>query len=153
MPKRWQEDSALVDGLAENLMEMLPVFPKQLLRMEELAHSFGMPMSHLQVLILLGDGELTVGELSRRLRIAKPNITPMVDTLQTAQLVERVHGQADRRLVSVRLLPAGRELLAQLQQEIGKQVAQWNGHLSRSEVKSLTAALGVVIRLTNDLWT
>lgn len=153
MPKRWQEDAALVDGLADNLLGLLPVFPKQLLRVEELVRSYGMPLSHMQILILLMDGELSVGQLSQKLGIAKPNITPLVDALQGAGLVERARSQADRRVVSVRLLPAGEELLARLRQDIARQVAAWRGSLSRSEAKGLSAALGSIIRLAGNLET
>lgn len=151
MPKRWQEDAALVEGMAGNLLGLLPVFPKRLLRVEELVRSYGMPLSHMQILILLMDGELSVGQLSQQLGIAKPNITPLVDALQDAKLVERARSQADRRVVSVRLLPTGEELLARLRQDIARQVAAWRGSLSRSEAKSLSAALGSIIRLAENL--
>lgn len=151
MPKHWQDDPALVDGLAGNLMGLLAVFPKRLLRLDELVHSYGMPLSHLQILILLMDGELSIGQLSQQLGIAKPNITPLVDGLQGANLVERVRYAADRRVVTVRLLPAGEKLLASLRQDIGRQVTAWHGSLSRSEAKGLSTALGSIIRLAEHL--
>lgn len=151
MPKRWQDDAALVEGLADNLLGLLPVFPKRLLRVEELVRSYGMPLSHMQILILLMGGELSVGQLSQQLGIAKPNVTPLVDAMQNASLVERVRSQKDRRIVSVRLLPAGEELLENLRQDIGRQAVAWRGSLSRSEAKSLSAALGSIIRLAEGL--
>lgn len=151
MPKRWQDDATLVDGLADNLLGLLPVFPKGLVRVDELMHTYGMPLSHMQILILLSGGGLSVGQLSQRLGIAKPNITPLVDALQSSGLVERVRSTVDKRVVSVRLLPEGETLLSKLRQDVARQIAAWRCALSRSEAKTLSTALASVIRLAEGL--
>ena len=58
---------------------------------------------------------MSVSEISRRFGIAKPNITPLVDRLISAGLVERVRNKADRRVVDVYILDAGREKLREIQ--------------------------------------
>ena len=151
MPKKWNEDQTLVDSVAANLMEMLPVFPKGLVRTDELVRDHKMPFSHMQILVMLERGDMSIGEISQRLGIAKPNITPMVDIMRDAGLVERVRSQADKRIVHVHLLDAGRARVAALQKDIAAQAAAWKGNLSRSEIKELNSAMVSIIRITGSM--
>lgn len=147
MPKRWQDDTALVDGLAGNLMELLSIFPKRMIHVDELVHTYGMPLSHIQILILLSEGPLSVGQLSERMGVAKPNMTPLIDSLRDAGLVQRVRSGLDKRVVSVDLLPKGKATLDSIRLDVARQIAAWPGSLSRSEAKELNAAAGSMIRL------
>lgn len=151
MSKRWQDDPALVEGLAENLVELMAIFPKRMVHVEELVRTYAMPLSHIQILIMLADREQTVGQLSERMGIAKPNMTPLVDSLQAAGLVRRVRSELDKRVVSVRLLPAGEELLCRIRQDVASQVAAWPGAFSRSEAKALSTAAASMIRLAKSM--
>ena len=151
MPKKWNEDQALVDSVAANLFEMLPVFPKGLVHTEELVRDHQMPFSHIQILVMLAKEELSIGQISQRLGIAKPNITPLVDIMRDGGLVERVRSQTDRRIVHVRLLESGREKLAGIHKDIAAQVAAWKGNLSRSEIKELSNAMASIIRITGSM--
>ena len=75
MPKKHAIDADLVESIAGNLFDALPVFPKRMLRLDQIQHKHHMPLSHIQILAMLGGGgELSIGELSRQLAIAKPNI-------------------------------------------------------------------------------
>lgn len=141
----------MLDGLAGNLVELMSIFPKRMLHVDELVHTHGMPLSHIQILIMLSDGELTIGQLSKRMNIAKPNMTPLVDSLRDAGLVQRVRSDQDKRVVCVRLLPKGEALLSSLRQDVARQVAAWPGSLNRSEVKELNASVGSIIRLVKSI--
>lgn len=151
MPKKWSNDAELVGRVAGNLFEALPLFPKRLLRVDELARQQQMPFSHIQILIMLAAEELSIGQISDRLGIAKPNVTPMVDTLRDAGLVERIRDERDRRIVNVRLLPQGEERLQMIRASIEEQVTRWPGAFSRSEVKELSNALATLIRMAGGM--
>jgi len=151
VPKKWNEDQALVNSVAANLFEMLPVFPKGLVHTDELVRDHQMPFSHIQILVMLSGEELSIGQISQRLGIAKPNITPLVDIMRDNGLVERVRSQTDRRIVHVRLLEAGREKLKGIHEDIANQVAAWKGQLSRSEIKELSNAMASIIRIAGSL--
>ena len=147
MPKKWSDDTALVGSLAGNLMEALPLFPKRLVHVDALVREHQMPYSHIQILVLLSSGVLSIGEISDRLGIAKPNITPLVDSLHQGEMVERVRDEHDRRIVNVRLLPKGEEKLEAIRASILEQVSDWRGQFSRSEMKELNTALASMIRI------
>ena len=151
MPKKWNEDALLVDSVAENLFEMLPVFPKSLLHIDALVRDHQMPFSHIQILVMLAQGDMSIGQISERLGIAKPNITPLVDILRDNGLVERIRSTTDRRIVHVHLLPAGAEKLARIRSDIAAQVKEWKGNFSRSEVKELNNALASIVRLAASI--
>lgn len=151
MPKKWNEDHALVDSVAMNLFEMLPLFPKGLVHMDEIVRAHQMPFSHIQILVMLAGENLSIGQISQRLGIAKPNITPLVDVMRDSGLVERVRSQTDRRIVHVRLLEAGKEKLEAIRSDIAEQVAAWKGGLSRSEIKELNNAMASIIRIAGSI--
>lgn len=151
MPKKWNEDITLINGVAGNLAEALPLFPKRLLHTDALVRDHQMPFSHIQILIMLAGEDMSIGQISDRLGIAKPNITPLVDTMRDSGLVERIRSEKDRRIVNVHLLPKGREKVEAIRQDIAGQVAEWKGSFSRSEIKELNNALATIIRIVNHM--
>ena len=151
MAKNWTEDAALVGAITHNLFEALPLLPKRLVRVDSITHEFGMPFSHIQIVCMLSDKELTIGEISASLGIAKPNITPLLDSLSDRGVLERVRSDKDRRIVYVRLLPQGRELAEKLQGCIETQVLDWPKGFNHSDIKRLNNALAYLIEVGNQL--
>ncbi len=151
MAKKWSVDSALVESVAANLVELLPLFPKRLIRLDALVREHEMPFSHIQILVLLAEGAMAIGTLSDKLSIAKPNITPLVDSLREQHYVERVRDARDRRIVNVCITDSGLEKLQAIQRSVAKQVAEWPGLFSRSEVKAFKGALSGVIRMAMEV--
>ena len=107
MTKKRPIDPAMIEAVAQNMFYALPMIKKRLLHMNAVQKEHGTPMSHVQVLAMLQDaGTMSVSEISRRLGIAKPNITPLLDNLAARGLLERQRSETDRRVVNVVLLKA-----------------------------------------------
>lgn len=151
MPRKRIADAAFTDSIASNLLEALPVFPKRLLMTDAVSRDQHMPPSHIQILVILSGGDMSVGELSDRLGIAKPNITPLVDALRDQGLVERQKDSRDRRIVNVHLLDSGREKLSEIHAYLERQVDVWAGQLSRSELKEFNNALASLLRMLGQV--
>ena len=151
MAKHWTDDQALVEAISGNLYQALPLLPKRLVRVDALTRKFGMPFSHIQILCMLSDREMSIGEISASLGIAKPNITPLLDALHERGVLERCRSEQDRRIVNVRLLPEGRELAAALQESISTQVMGWPRTFSHSDIKRLNNALAYLIEVGAQL--
>ncbi len=151
MAKKSSADMVLVESITEYLLAGLPVLPKKLLKTDVLQQAHAMPVSQMQILILLRDGPMSVGDLSRRLGIAKPNITPLINSLHTAELVSRFRDEADHRVTRVQLLPKGEERLQAIIQSYRTCVSDWMEKLSRSETKELNNALATLLRLLSVL--
>lgn len=145
MAKHWTDDAALVDALSRNLYEALPLLPKRLVKVDAITREFGMPFSHIQILCMLSGTEMSIGEISARLGIAKPNVTPLLDALVERHLLTRCRSEEDRRIVNVRLLPEGDELAEQLRNSIAGQVTDWPKGFSHSDIKRLNNALAYLI--------
>lgn len=151
MAKNWTDDKVLVEAISRNLYEALPLLPKRLVRVDAITHEFGMPFSHIQILCMLSEREMTIGEISASLGIAKPNITPLLDSLHERGILERCRSDKDRRIVNVRLMPEGRALAEQVKGCIGKQVSDWPTTFNHSDIKRLNNALAYLIEIGNRL--
>lgn len=147
MAKRWTDDAALVGAISRNLYDALPLLPKRLVRVDALTRELGMPFSHIQILCMLSEREMTIGEISTRLGIAKPNITPLLDALHERGVLERCRSEKDRRIVNVRLLPEGQELAEKLKERICGQLREWPESFSVSDMKRLNNALAYLIEV------
>lgn len=145
-------DTVLMDSIAQNLFDALPIFRKRVLHLDAIQREHGIPLSHVQVLALLNDHDsLPISELSRRLGIAKSNVTPLVDRLCSLHLAERCRDLQDRRVINVRILPEGQAKLAQIRQTLVQEVDGWADQFSTAELKSLNRALGCIIRTLGSL--
>lgn len=151
MARQWNEDKALVGAISQNLYDALPLLPKRLVRVDSITREFGMPFSHIQILCMLSDREMTIGEISTSLGIAKPNITPLLDALSERGVLERCRSEKDRRIVNVRLLPEGQDLAGKLRESIADQVAAWPEGFSVSDIKRLNNALAYLIEMGRRL--
>ena len=151
MAKHWTDDAALIESISKNLYEALPLLPKRLVRVDAITREFGMPFSHIQILCMLSDKEMTIGDISSNLGIAKPNITPLLDALHERGILERCRSEKDRRIVNVRLLPEGQVLAAKVRQAIAEQVLEWPRSFSTSDIKRLNNALSYLIEISSEL--
>ena len=152
MTKKRTIDPAMIDTVAQNMFHILPLIKKRLLHMDLVQREHGTPLSHVQVLAMLQDaGTMSVSEISRRLGIAKPNITPLVDRLFEAGFVDRQHDENDRRVVNIVLLPAGTEKLAAIRATIARQIQVQAEDLSVSEFRELSDSLSSVVRILSSL--
>ncbi|MDO5298910.1 MAG: MarR family transcriptional regulator [Clostridia bacterium] len=152
MTKKRTIDPNMIDSVAQNMFHVLPLIKKRLLHMDLVQKEHGTPLSHVQVLAMLQDaGTMSVSEISRRLGIAKPNITPLVDRLYAAGYVDRQHDENDRRVVNIVLLPAGEEKLAAIRATIARQIQVQSEDLSVSEFRELNDALASVVRILSSL--
>lgn len=151
MAKHWTDDAALVDAISQNLFDALPLLPKRLVRVDAITREFGMPFSHIQILCMLCDREMTIGDIGTSLGIAKPNITPLLDALRERGVLDRCRSEKDRRIVNVRLLPEGQALAKKLRASLADQVADWPEGFSLSDVKRLNNALAYLIEASRRL--
>ncbi len=151
MAKHWTDDQNLVEAISGNLYQALPLLPKRLVRVDALTREYGMPFSHIQIICLLSDGAMSIGEISMSLGIAKPNITPLLDALNERGVLERCRSEKDRRIVNVRLLPEGQELADRLRTSICTQVMEWPRSFSHSDIKRLNNALAYLVEMGAQL--
>lgn len=79
--------------------------------------------------------------LSSRLVSRAPDITRMLDKLESNQWIERIRSIEDRRTVLVKITTGGKKLLREIAQPLGESHAAQLGHLSSKELKQLCELL------------
>ena len=148
MARKHQPNDELIDSISQNLFLAIPLFRKRLLHMDVLQREYNIPLSHVQIMAMLNDhGSMNVSEISRRLGIAKPNITPLIDHLIENQYVERVRDEHDRRMVNVNICPVGITKLAEIRGKMKELVGDWASALNASELRELNNSLTTLTRL------
>lgn len=145
-------DPAVVDCIAQNIFHVMPLLRKRLLRLDAVQAEHGIPLSHVQVLSMLDEaGSMSVSEISRRFGIAKPNITPLVDRLINAGLVDRMRNSADRRVVNVVILDSGRQKLKEIKESLYTHVLSWSNNMSHEDFEEFSRSLASIVRILGDM--
>jgi DNA-binding MarR family transcriptional regulator len=80
-------------------------------------------------------------ELAGRLVSRAPDITRLLDKLEERRLIERDRPADNRRIVRIGITPAGIALLDELREPLRACHGRQLGHLSRKELRDLTALL------------
>lgn len=63
---------------------------------------------------LIKEGELTIGELSGKMYLACSTVTDLLDRMERNLLVVRVKDERDRRIVRIRVLDKGHQLIEEV---------------------------------------
>ncbi len=98
------------------------------------------------VKILEQIGDLSLSELSERIRAQNSTVTGIIDRMEREGLVVRERSKEDRRVVYIRLTPKGRKLAEEIPvepMEIFRNALQC---LSANETRELLKILGKVAR-------
>ena len=112
-------------------------------RLGRLFRGFGLTSSQYNVLrILRGEGKpLPSLEIAERMIQIVPAITGLIDRLEKQQLVVRQRCQDDRRVVYVAITRKATDLLKQIDKPLEELQKQLIGHLSASELSTLSRLL------------
>ena len=83
-------------------------------------------------------GDATVGELAHAAGVATPTVTRMLGSLERDGIVERHRDEGDRRVVRIRLTPAGRALMDEKRAWIAKRQREVYAGLSEPDRRAAT---------------
>jgi DNA-binding MarR family transcriptional regulator len=95
----------------------------------------------LRILRGAGAEALSCGEISERMVRRDPDLTRLLDRLESRGLVERTRGTSDRRVVLAKITSEGRRLLESLDDPIRKMVKQSLSHMPESRLALLSELL------------
>jgi DNA-binding MarR family transcriptional regulator len=110
------------------------------LPMNEVLRAAGLTQSQYNVLRILrgagGEG-LPCGEISERMVRRDPDLTRLLDRLESSGLVTRARGTTDRRVVRAFISENGKKLLAELDHPVEQSLKQALAHMPASRLKQL----------------
>lgn len=118
---------------------------------KEMARSKELTGPQLTVVKMLEQiGDLSLSELSERIRAQNSTVTGIIDRMVRENLVVRERSKEDRRVVYIRLTPKGRKLAEEIPiepMEIFRKALQG---LSASEMRDLMKILGKVAKRVRE---
>jgi DNA-binding MarR family transcriptional regulator len=91
-------------------------------------------------------GELSLSELSERIRAQNSTVTGIIDRMEREGLVVRERSKEDRRVVYIRLTPKGKKLAEEMPIETWQIFRDALDSLTANEVKDLVKILGKLAR-------
>lgn len=110
--RRRQSAPRAADPTREVLSALRRIIRATDLHSRQLAREVGLTTPQVVVLQAIRDlGEVTTGQLSRRVSLSQGTVTTILDRLEAGGLVERYRNTADRRVVHSRLTRRGRAVL------------------------------------------
>jgi DNA-binding MarR family transcriptional regulator len=100
--------------------------------------------AYFRLLALLSVEPCTLGELAERQMVSKPTMSNTITTLEERGWVARKRGSQDRRMVLVRITPAGQAVLDGVQEQMVRRVAQILEPLTEDERRVLLSGLNIL---------
>jgi DNA-binding MarR family transcriptional regulator len=103
-------------------------------------HDIRLP--HIEIMNVIKEGgTLHVAEIGERLRIAKAQMTHLIDRLVELEMVERNVDAADRRTINITLTDKGRSILEKHESIIINAVRDYISGLEENELETLSTSL------------
>ncbi|NLL51730.1 MAG: MarR family transcriptional regulator, partial [Peptococcaceae bacterium] len=103
----------------------------------EFAEENGISRQQLEVLnVIYAKGQITMGELCKEISSACSTATDLADKLEKAGYAERVREKKDRRVVRLKILPPGEELIKSIREKRIQSLIAGLQSLEQSEDRS-----------------
>lgn len=105
-------DEKMLETIADSILTIFPSLMKNIFKKDEFTEKYGLGPRYMHILHLLDDfGPMPICEISKRLSVSAPNMTPLIDKLISEGYVFRVQSEKDRRFYNVELTQKGKDLL------------------------------------------
>lgn len=136
----------ILDNVAEDLFSTLPLIDRsirrKLLKMALVSISEDITPPHFEIMKLLDEaGTLHVAEIGERLRIARPQMTYLIDKLVALDIVERQTSTEDRRMLNITLTDKGKTIFREHDSHIKNATKEVLSCLTDKDLQDLSASL------------
>ncbi len=128
-------------------LELLRVADSLVQDAEAILKPLGLSHTQYNVLRILrgaGPAGLACGGIGERMLTHDPDITRLLDRLDSRGLIKREREQEDRRVVRTRITDAGLRLLEELDAPISQLHEKQLGHLEQAQLKELKNLLSLM---------
>lgn len=115
----------------------------------EIAATHSLTPAQAKLLCILKDAPRGMTELTQLLQLEKSSVSGLVDRTHQRELIERETSAVDRRAVTIRLSPAGREVAEAFYLEASVRLAQLVEHLPARERSRFVRLTGQIIEGAN----
>ena len=136
------------EDLVESLLdEMTPWDPRERMSAFKSFLAGSLSLIHIHVLTILEvEGPLSMGRLAEELDVSVASATGIVGRMEQRKLVERRHGDVDRRVVVVHPTRVGGEVFARLRRHRRNRLKKLLGQLTDAELTAFLTGLRAMRR-------
>jgi len=130
-----------IDQILEDMILILPVFHKKLLRMDLGGVTGNMTRLHFAIMGILSRGSMNATELADSLMATKSQMTHLIDHLVAQGVVERRHDDKDRRVTNLFLTEQGYVQLSDINLKVMANVRKALSGLTEEDLRAMSSAL------------
>ena len=135
-------DRNTIDNITENLFQVFPLIHRLLLRIDFKVINIYISRPHFAIMNVLDElGAVPVSTVGKRLIIAKPQMTRLIDRLIDQGIVERQPDLNDRRVINVKITDKGQKILEQCRELIRDNIREKLSCLKDEDLEELLFAL------------
>jgi MarR family transcriptional regulator, 2-MHQ and catechol-resistance regulon repressor len=139
-------------ALYEELMGLIMVLQKDFLKIHTRFDFGELSRMHLGVLgVLRKNGEMSVSAIGEKLYTSRPQMTALLDRMEDLGLVRRGADPADRRVTTVTMTDAGRQVLEKALGAAHADISHRLAMLSERDLKEFGDALRTLQRVLAQL--
>ena len=134
------------DSVVSDLLSITPLIrrniQRKLVRTAFAGIEEHITLPHLEIMLTLKE-EATrhIAEIGERLQIPKPQMTHLIDRLQSLELVSRQTDAGDRRIINIALTGKGRRIIEELDGVIKSSIKEKLAGLTEAELKEMSVSL------------
>ena len=89
---------------------------------------------------------MSTSQIGKRLDISKPNVTPIIDKLDSLGFVQRVNNEKDRRVIDVAITPEGKNYVLQMRDTLYKKSKAVFSQLPEAELNEHMIAVNRILK-------
>jgi len=135
-------------AIAEIMQSLRRIFKAIQDYFQEISKKYGITGPQLWALkTIAANGNLSLGELSKKMYLHPSTISGVVDRLEKKGFVVRDRGQEDRRVVKVQLTPQGKKIVAKAPNPIQGKMIYGLNRLKKRELTSIYDAVKELVEI------
>ena len=135
----------ILDSVVRDLLSIPPLMRRNIQRKlvrTAFAQIEDISLPHFEIMkTLKDDGTLHIAKIGERLQIPKPQMTHLIDRLQSLELVSRQTDAGDRRIINIALTGKGRRIIEELDGVIKSSIKEKLAGLTEAELKEMSVSL------------
>ena len=106
------------------------------------------PIAKYEILLVLSQNkDLRVGELSNKIKITRPNLTPLIDDLATKGFLSKKQDTKDKRATIINITKKGLNELDKNLNVIDERLKKINKSLTENQIETLTKDLTEILSI------
>lgn len=133
-----QINEEVINEITENMLSTFPMLMKNIFKKDEFIEKYGLGPRYMHILHMIDDfGPLSISEISKRLSVSAPNMTPLIEKLISEGYIVKNLQESDRRISIIELTPKGKEFVSLHTSWLNQNLKKRLERLTHDEIEEL----------------